>query len=61
MKPHPTFEWRLDFGAIRAVAERIEVLINMWIHAALAGEPKGPDILMSDALKRKLRTPSQTL
>jgi len=43
------------FGDIKLVAETIDKLTYDWITASLDGEPKGPDILMSDALKRKLR------
>lgn len=57
MKPHPPFQWKLDFGGIKKVAIRIDGLLAQWYEAILKGET-GDNILMSDALQRKCRKPS---
>jgi hypothetical protein len=51
-KPYPSFEWKLDFGGIRAVAARIDDITARWIEQTLDGiERPG---LLSEALKDKL-------
>jgi hypothetical protein len=53
MKPHPKFQWKLDFGSIKKVAVLIDDLAFRWQMEVISGE-SGDNILMSDALKRKL-------
>lgn len=59
MKPHPPFEWKLTFGDIKAVATRIDDMTARWINAALEGATGDP-VLMSDALRQKLRKQDQS-
>lgn len=54
-KPNPIFDWKLDFGGIKAVATRIDQLGYSWQMAIIEDE-YGSNILMSEALQRKRRT-----
>jgi hypothetical protein len=57
LQPHPPFDWKLDYGKIKEVAERVDDLAFRWSHAAISGEI-GSDIKLSDALRNKLHKPS---
>ncbi|MGO7686259.1 hypothetical protein ACC696_16570 [Rhizobium ruizarguesonis] len=56
LKPRHPFEWKLDFGKIKAVALRIDKLAGQWMDAVLTGSPKDVDALLSESIKRKLKT-----
>jgi len=51
-KPHPAFEWTLDFGGIKAVAVRIDAITRQLFELIIDGTT-GPTLL-SDALKAKM-------
>jgi hypothetical protein len=53
LKPHPPFEWKLNFGDIMAVALRIDEMTYRWVNTALDGATGDP-ILLSEALRQKL-------
>lgn len=54
-KPRPAFDWKLDFGGIKAVAVRIDALAYAWNIAVIEDET-GSNILFSAALQRKRHT-----
>jgi hypothetical protein len=56
-KPRPVFDWKLDFGGIKALAVRIDALAYAWQMAVIEDE-SGTNILFSEALNQKRHIPA---
>ncbi|MBY5776797.1 hypothetical protein HFN59_06670 [Rhizobium leguminosarum] len=55
LKPRHPYEWKLDFGKIKAVALRIDKLCSNWLDVITADVPPADFILLNDAIKLKLK------